>query len=63
MYTKESKCSFVRDRIEYLGHYISSKGVEPDPRKVETILNWPIPKAVTELRSFLGLTGYYRKCI
>lgn len=39
MYAKESKCSFAQERVEYLGHYISAKGVEADPKKVEVVLN------------------------
>lgn len=63
MYVKESKCSFVKEKVEYLGHYISYKGVEIDPRKIEVILNWLVPNIVKDLRFFLDLTGYYRKCI
>lgn len=63
LYTKDSKCCFVMDKIEYLGHFISAQGVETDPRKISTVVNWPVPTCVKELRSFLGLAGYYRKFI
>ena len=49
--------------MTYLGHKISSDGVQTDPLKTEKIRTWPIPKSVEDLRSFLGLCGYYRKFI
>ncbi|KAL8153281.1 hypothetical protein V2J09_011041 [Rumex salicifolius] len=49
--------------MEYLGHYIPDKGVATDPRKVEEIANWPLPKNLKQLREFLGLAGYYSKFV
>jgi hypothetical protein len=60
---KRSKCVFATSQVEYLGHIISSQGVATDPEKIVAIQNWKPPKSVTQLRSFLGLTRYYRRFI
>uniref|UniRef100_A0A0A9BMD6 Reverse transcriptase domain-containing protein n=1 Tax=Arundo donax TaxID=35708 RepID=A0A0A9BMD6_ARUDO len=57
---KRSKCTFVVSQVDYLGHIILGVGVATDPSKIADIQNWPIPENLTKLRSFLGLTGYYR---
>ncbi|CAH2097419.1 unnamed protein product [Euphydryas editha] len=54
---------FMRHEVAYLGHVISNKGVLPDPEKTKVITNFPVPKNSKEIKSFLGLIGYYRKFI
>ena len=63
MYAKLSKCQFRLDRVAFLGHVISVEGVSVDPQKIEAVVNWKLPKNVSEVRSFLGLVGYYRKFV
>ncbi|WVZ70515.1 hypothetical protein U9M48_019176 [Paspalum notatum var. saurae] len=60
LYAKFSKCAFWLKEVSFLGHILSEKGVEVDPSKVEDVLNWKQPETVIEIRSFLGLAGYYR---
>jgi RNase H-like domain found in reverse transcriptase/Reverse transcriptase (RNA-dependent DNA polymerase)/Integrase zinc binding domain/Integrase core domain len=57
------KCTFAASEVNYLGHVISSRGLFPDPKKVEAIKNYLVPKSATEVRSFIGLAGYYRRFI
>ena len=63
LYAKLSKCPFWLDSVAFLGHIVSAEGISVDPQKVEAILNWKPPTSVTEIRSFLGLAGYYRKFV
>ena len=60
---KPSKFEFFKDRLEYLGHVVSSKGIETNPKKIAAIINWPQPRNITQVRSFLGFCNYYRKFI
>jgi hypothetical protein len=59
LFLKPSKCSFAQHSLEYLGHIISKDGVSTDPAKTKAMLQWPRPASITEVRGFLGLTGYY----
>jgi hypothetical protein len=60
LYAKFTKCDFWLDEVHFLGHIISKGGIAVDPAKVTTINDWKIPSTVSEIWSFLGLTGYYR---
>ena len=63
LYDKLTKCDFYKDKIQYLGHVVSKEGIIVDPDKIKAIMGWPIPKDVLDIRSFMGITGYYRKFI
>ena len=60
---KPSKCKLFCTRVKFLGHVVSSQGTEPDPEKVACIVGWPVPRNVSELRSFLGLSSYYQSFV
>ena len=63
LYAKFSKCEFWLDKVSFLGHVISKDGIAVDPAKVKAVTEWNRPKNPTEVRSFLGLAGYYRRFI
>ena len=60
---KPSKCAFGLRKTEFLGHIVGEGNVEPANDKVDAVRNWPVPKTVTQLRSLLGLTNYYRQFV
>ena len=57
------KCVLFQKQVSFLGHTISENGVSTDPKKIQDVINWPTPKNVKEVRSFLGLCSYYRKFV
>jgi len=63
LYAKLSKCEFWLNEVSFLGHIISGSGIAVDPSKIDAVSQWETPKSVTEVRSFLGLVGYYRRFI
>jgi hypothetical protein len=63
LYANFSKCEFWINEVTFLGHMISPEGITVDPNKVRDVLDWRSPTSVTQVHSFLGLAGYYRRFI
>jgi len=63
LYAKFSKCEFWLKSVAFLGHIVSGDGIKVDTRKIEAVQNWPRPTSPTDIRSFLGLAGYYRRFV
>ena len=60
LYAKLSKCDFWLNEVSFLDHIMLAEGIRVDPIKIEAVVNWKPPQNVIEVRSFLGLVGYYR---
>jgi len=58
-----SKCQFSRSEVHYLGHVIGEEVVKPDPQKLDAVKNYPQPDSTKDVRTFLGLAGYYRRFV
>jgi len=63
LYDKLSRCEFCLDKVVFLEHMISKKGICVDPKKIEVMLKWERPMNMTKIYSFIGLAGYYRRFI
>ncbi|KAK5811401.1 hypothetical protein PVK06_026731 [Gossypium arboreum] len=63
LYEKLSKYEFWLSEVVFLGHVVSANGIRVDPKNIEAIVQWKTPKNVSEVRSFLGLAGYYRRFV
>jgi hypothetical protein len=63
LYAKFSKCKLWLKEVGFLGHVLSAGGVSVDPKKIQSVMDWEAPTTQIEVRSFLGLAGYYRKFV
>jgi hypothetical protein len=63
LYAQFSKCVFWLQEVLFLGHVINAKGIMVDPAKIEIVRKWEAPKTPTEIESFLGIFGFYRRFI
>ncbi|KAH0671258.1 hypothetical protein KY285_025475 [Solanum tuberosum] len=63
LFAKFNKCEFWLKSVAFLGHIVSSEGIRVDSQKIETVKQWRRPTSVTDIRSFLGLAGYYRRFV
>ena len=63
LYAKVEKCEFDKDNMTFHGYMVSKAGIGKDPAKVSAILDWPIPKSVKDVQSFLGFANFYQKFI
>ena len=63
LYTKLRKCEFWLGEVSFLRHIVSEEGIRVDPKKIQVIIEWKPPRNVMEVRSFLGLVGYYRRFV
>ena len=58
-----AKCTFCTDHVSFLGYVVTPQGIEVDEGKIEAIMSWPIPQTITQVRSFLGLAGFYHRFV
>ena len=63
LFAKFSKCDFFKDKIQYLGQVVTKEGIFVHPEKIQEIEDWSVPKDVTDVRSFMGITSYYQRFI
>ena len=57
---KAKKCHFAQEHVTYLGHVITTKGIEPDKSKLTAVSTYPTPQSTKEVKQFMGISNYYR---
>src|SRR6476469_3057543 len=62
-YVCKSKSTFAKEEVKFLGHIVDAEGIRPDPKKVSAVQDWPVPRNVHEIKSFIGLACYFKKFI
>jgi LPS O-antigen subunit length determinant protein (WzzB/FepE family) len=63
LYAKFSKCDFWLEEVAFLGHILTAEEVTIDPIKIKVVKEWEQPRNMTDIRSFLGMVGYYHRFI
>ncbi len=63
LFVKAEKCEFHAESVTFLGHIISTRGIQPDPAKIEAVSKWPVPDSFKALQHFLGFANFYRRYI
>jgi len=63
LFAKLEKCQFHKNSVEFLGYIVSSKGITMDPAKIKAVQDWPAPKNIKDIQSFLGFANFYRRFI
>jgi hypothetical protein len=60
---KPSKCHLIKEEVAFLGHVVSAEGIATDPAKIQSVRDWPTPRNVRDVRTFVGLASYYRRFV
>lgn len=63
LHLSPKKCDLLQQEVKFLDHVVREEGVATDPTKLEAVRNWPVPRHIREVRSFLGLASYYKRFV